>query len=145
METVFDTIKSLFLGFFGLVGLLFVLTLIFGKRVIKQWEFEANFNDEKGREFGEFDIELSRLAKEESVDTLKASFRMRHPTLESGQRVQVFLEDQLVMEGSVSETGRIRLRNEHLVNEPKDPAVGQVCRVVYGGQERFRSPLVPDD
>ena len=110
MDIVFTIVKYLIFGFFGLIGLLVVLALLFGKRIIKQWEFEAEFRDVKGREFGEFDIELSRIAKEETEDTFKAKFRMRHALLGAGQRVQVFLDDTLVLEGNVETEGRILLQ-----------------------------------
>ena len=85
MEIVFDVIKYLVFGFFGLVGLLIVAALVFGKRIKKQWEFEAEFRDASGREFGEFDIEMSRIEKEEPDYTLKASFHMRHESLQLHQ------------------------------------------------------------
>ncbi len=144
METVFTVVKYLFLGFFGLIGLLFVLALLFGKRMIKQWEYEAEFRDEKGREFGEFDIELSRLAKEEKEDSFKASFRLRHDSLQAGQRVQVFLDEILVMEGNVESAGRIGLGEEHIKTRLTAASAGQICRVVYGGIEQFSQAMVRD-
>ena len=144
METLFTVVKYLFLGFFGLIGLLFVLALLFGKRVIKQWEYEAEFRDDNGREFGEFDIELSRIAKEETEDSFKATFRLRHDSLQAGQRVQVFLDDALVMEGSVERSGRVRLGEEHIKTRLTTASAGQTCRVVYGGLERFSEAIVRD-
>ncbi len=144
METVFAFIKYGFLGFFALIGLLFVLAIIFGKRMIKQWEFEAEFKNAAGREFGEFDIELSRIAKQETEDSFKAEFKMRHESLGQGQQVQVYLDDALVMQGDVSTAGRIYLTNEHVVNELGSASAGQVCRVVIDGQEQFSESIVPD-
>ncbi len=144
MDMIFTVIKYIVLGFFGLIGLLFVLALLFGKRIIKAWEFEAEFRDGNGREFGEFDIEMSRIAKEETEDSFKAKFRMRHPTLGAGQRVQIFLDDTLVLEGNVEKAGRIWLRNESIVTPLTTASAGQVCRVVYGGVERFSEAIVPD-
>jgi hypothetical protein len=144
MDLIFSIVKTIFFGFFGLIGLLFLLALIFGKRIVKQWEFEAEFRDERGREFGEFDIELSRVAKKETEDTFKAKFRLRHDTLEFGQRVQVFLDDALVLEGNVETAGRILLTDEHIKIALTTASKGQVCRVVYGGNERFSQPIVED-
>ncbi len=144
METVFSVLKYLFFGFFGLIAVLFLLALVFGKRIVKQWEFEAEFRDADGREFGEFDIELSRIAKEESVDTFKAEFKLRHPTLQAGQRVQVFVDEVLILEGLVATAGRIRLDQQHCKNSLETAAAGQLCRVVYGGVEQFSEALVPD-
>lgn len=144
MELIFSILKYVFIGFFGLIAALFLLALIFGKRIVKQWEFEAEFRDENGREFGEFDIELSHVAKKETDDTFKAEFKMRHASLENGQRVQVFLESDLILEGTVESAGRIRLGASHIKTELKTASAGQVCRVVYGGLERFAQEIVPD-
>jgi len=67
MDFIFSILKIIFFGFFGLIGLLFLLALIFGKRIVKQWEYEAEFRDGGGREFGEFDIELSRVASKGQI------------------------------------------------------------------------------
>ena len=142
---LFNIVKYLFLGFFGLIGLLFVLALLFGKRKITKWEYEAEFRDGRGREFGEFDIEMSRIEKEEPDFSFRAKFKMRHEALKLHQTVQVFLEDRLVLEGMVKEAGRVLLRqDEHLRTEITDAQVGQVCRIVCGGQELFREPILED-
>ena len=93
-------------GFLGLICLLLILGLIFGKRVIKKWEYEANFYNDKKREIGEFDIEMKKFAKEEGDFELEAKFVLKHIELTMGSNVQVFLEDVLVMEGSVEKEGR---------------------------------------
>ena len=144
MDSVFTVIKYIVLGFFGLIGALFVLALLFGKRIVKQWEYEAEFRDDSGKEFGEFDIELSRVAKEESEDTFKAKFRMRHDELGLGQRVEVYLDDVLVLAGNVEKEGRVWLRDEQVVTRLTEAREGQVCRVVWGGKERFSEAIVPD-
>ena len=144
MDFIFSIFKIIFFGFFGLIGFLFLLALIFGKRIVKQWEFEAEFRDENGKEFGEFDIELSRVAKKETEDTFKARFRLRHDTLEFEQRVQVFLDDVLVLEGKVETTGRILLTEEHIKTVLTTANKEQVCRVIYGGVEQFSQVIVED-
>ena len=142
MEMLFTALKYLVFGFFGLVLALFVLAAIFGKRKITKWEYEADFTDERGREFGEFDIELSRIEKDEPNFSLKAKFKMRHPALELHRTIQVFLDDKLVLEGMVREAGRIHLNErEHLQNEVKDAQVGQLCKIVSGGVTLFEQPL----
>ena len=88
MEFVFTLFKYFVFGFFFLIVFLFAFAAIFGKRIKKQWEFEAEFRDAKGKEFGEFDIEMSRIEKEEPDYTFKAKFRMRHASLEMGKTVQ---------------------------------------------------------
>jgi hypothetical protein len=144
MDAVFSVIKYIVFGFFGLIGALFLLALLFGKRVIKRWEYEAEFHDENGREIAEFDIELSRIAKQETEDTFKAEFKLRHPSLEAGQRVQVFLDDTLVLEGTSKHAGRILLGAEHIKTPLDAASEGQLCRVVYGGVERFTASIVRD-
>lgn len=144
MDTVFTVMKNIVLGFFGLIGILFVLALLFGKRVVKQWEYEAEFRDASGKEFGEFDIELSRIAKEETEDTFKATFRMRHQSLGLGQRVEVFLDESLVLAGNVEKEGGIRLNEKHIVTKLGEASAGQICRVVWGGVEQFSEAIVPD-
>lgn len=139
-----DVILSLFkyLGL-GLVALI-VLALVFGKRIRKKWEYEAEFRDEKGREFGEFDIELSRIEKDEPNYTLKADFHMRHEALGHLQTVQVYIDELLILEGLVTEAGRVRLGNDRLQNEISDAPVGGICRIVCDGQELFRQEMVRD-
>ena len=144
MDAIFSVLKYLVFGFFGLIGLLFVLALLFGKRIIKRWEYEAKFHDDNGREFAEFDIELSRIAKKETVDTFKAEFKLRHESLKTGQRVQVFLDDVLVLEGMSERAGRIRLGAEHIKIPLEAASAGQLCRVVYGGVEQFSAEIIPD-
>jgi hypothetical protein len=144
MDTLFSIVMYILFGFFGLLLVLFILALLFGKRVKKKWDFEAEFRDDAGREFGELDIEMSRIEKEEAEFTFKARFKLRHESLEQGQRVQVFLDERLIMEGNVERAGRIYLKQDAVVNEAKDASAGQVCRVVYGGLERFAEPIRPD-
>lgn len=144
MDTLFSIVLYILFGFFGFILLLFILALLFGKRIRKQWEFEAEFRDEGGREFGEFDIEMSRIDKEEPDFSFKAKFKLRHKSLELGQRVQVYLDELLVMEGKVEKAGRILLGKDAIVNEANDATAGQVCRVVYGGLERFSEAIRPD-
>lgn len=144
MDILFSIVMYILFGFFGLLFVLFVLALLFGKRIRKRWEYEAEFRDESGREFGEFDIEMSRIEKEEPDFTFKADFKLRHESLEVGQRVQVYLDRQLIMEGVVETEGRIYLKQDAVVGAVKDASAGQLCRVVYGGLEHFAEPIRPD-
>jgi hypothetical protein len=144
MDTLFSIVVYILYGFFGFLLLLFILALLFGKRIKKKWEFEAEFRDDNGGEFGEFDIEMSRIVKEEPDFSFKAKFKLRHESLEAGQRVQVYLDELLVMEGKVETAGRILLREDAVVNKATEATAGQVCRVVYGGLERFSQAIRPD-
>jgi len=144
MDALFSIVVYILYGFFGFLLLLFLLAMLFGKRIKKKWEFEAEFRDGNGHEFGELDIEMSRIEKEEPDFSFKAKFKLRHESLESGQRVQVFLDDLLIMEGKVETAGRILLREDAVVNEATEATAGQICRVVYGGLEHFSQAIRPD-
>lgn len=144
METVLSVLKYLVLGFFGLVVLLVVITAIFGKRVIKRWEIEAEFRDASGREFGEFEVEMSRIDKQEPDYTLKAKFHLRHPALKQHATVQVYVEDILVFERRVEKEGRLHVLRSELVNPVGDDALGKTCRVVVDGTEIASAEFRPD-
>ena len=144
MDTLFSIVNYLVFGIFGFLLLLFLLAMLFGKRVRKRWEFEAKFKDMYEREFGEFDFEMSRVDKDEEDFSFKATFRMKHESLEKGLDIEVYLDDVLVMRGEVNKTGRVYLRNKAVMNTVSDPREGQVCRVVWGGIERFRAPIKVD-
>lgn len=144
MDALFSIVLYTVYAFFGFLLFLFILALLFGKRIRKKWEFEAEFRDNSGREFGEFDIEMSRIEKEEPEFSFKAEFKLKHESLKAGQLVQVYVDNLLVMEGNVRTAGRIRLQQDAIVNEATEASSGQVCRVVYGGLERFSAPIRPD-
>ncbi len=144
METLFSIVLYIIYGFFGLIFFLFILALLFGKRIKKLWEYEAEFCDASGREFGEFDFEMSKIVNEEAEYRFKARFRMRHESIGKGQMIQVFLDDLLVMQGNATHEGRIYLKEKAVLNAIEEPDAGQVCRVVWGGIEQFRAPIKPD-
>jgi hypothetical protein len=144
LESIFDIFLYVVLGFFGFIVFLFLLAIIFGKRVEKKWEFEANFYNENKKEVGEFDIEMKRYVKENADFALEAKFRLKHSELVVGRVVQVFLEDKLVMEGTVEKEGRILLKNEHVKSEIENPHAGQVCRVLCSSVELFAEPIQHD-
>ena len=144
MELFFDVIRFLVFGTVGLVVLLFILAILFGKRIKKKWEFEADFRDADGSEFGEFEIELSRIEKEEPDYTLKTKFRMRHAALKPHSTVQVYIEDTLVFEQMVEKEGRMFSYGNPPVNPPGEVSSGQVCRVMVGGTELASAELRPD-
>ena len=144
IETIFSYVLDFALGFVAFIALLFILAILFGKRVIKKWEFEANFYNDKGKEIGEFDIEMKKYAKEESDFSLEAKLRLKHADLLMGKVVQVFLDDVLVMEGTVEKEGKIWLKNEHLKSDINDPHEGQICRVLCSSVELFSEKLIKD-
>lgn len=144
IETLFNLFMNLALGFIGFIVLVFVLAILFGKRVDKKWEFEANFYNDKHKEIGEFDIEMKKYAKEEGDYSLDANFRLKHSVLRIGRVVQIFLEDELVMEGVVEKEGRITLNNNNLKSEINDPHEGQICRVMCSSVELFAEKIIKD-
>lgn len=144
METLTSILKYAVFGFFGLIAVLIVVAVLFGKRIRKQWEFEADFRDADGREFGEFEIEMSRIDKEEQDFTIKGKLRMRHAALSQHASVQVFIEDALVMETRVETEGRVYVQRKKLVHTVDAVSAGQVCRVLVGGNEIASAEFHPD-
>ena len=144
MDTFFDIVKTVLFGFGALLLALFVLAFLFGKRVRKQWEYEADFVDADGREFGEYEIELSRVEKEEPDYTLKTRFRLRHEALKQHATVRVYVEDTLVLEQMVETEGRVYSRGKPPLNAVDTISAGQVCRVTIGGTEIASAEFHPD-
>lgn len=144
MEAIGSLFKYIGYGMGGLFVFLVIITLIFGKRVITKWEYEAKFRNDKRREIGEFDIEMKKYDEEDSEFSLKAKFKLRHPALTQGQLIKVYLNDVLVMEGNVEREGWIYLTNKHLKNDIENPESGQICRVMCSAVELFSEPLVKD-
>lgn len=144
MDTVLLVIKYLFFGFFGLIGVLIVAALLFGKRVITKWEYEAEFRNNRGREIGEFDIKMSRIDKEEPDFTQKTRFWLRHPDLKTHSTVRVWLNDLLILEGMVEKEGRVQLGKENQKNEISRPETGQLCKVECDGRELLVEAIRPD-
>lgn len=131
-------------GFFGFIFLLFILALIFGKKVEKKWELEADFLNSAGKEIGEFEIELKRYPKEQTEFELNAKLFLRHDSLKTGRTIEVLLEGQLVMRGTVQKPGVIRLGNDDLMADITDPKAGLTCIVLCESVELCRAPLRHD-
>lgn len=144
MNLLFDVILVSVFGVFTLLLVLVVIALLFGKRVRKEWEFEAEFRDARGREFGEFEIESSRIEKVEPDYTVKAKLELRDTALTPGESVTVFIDDRPVLEGRVTTGGYIRLGEDGL--PPRDYSVraGQRCIIAIGGREAYAEILRPD-
>lgn len=144
MDVIFAILKYAVLGFFGLIALLFLLALLFGKRKRTEWEYEAEFRDARRRKIGEFDVERSRIENEEQDFTQKYSFYLRHPELPPQGTVRVWLDDVLVLEGMVHHEGHIRMGNCNLQNDIAKPQTGQLAKVECNGRKLFASPVHPD-
>lgn len=140
IDGIFSVLGYMALGLFGLI----VLAVIFGKRMERRWDLEAKFRDDRGRELGEFDIELKRIVEEGAEWTLEASFRLKHVALEMGREVQVYLDQELVMKGRVEQAGKIRLNEGDLVSKLESPKAGQRCSVRVDDDELFAEELYND-
>ena len=110
MEALFSVVRDVPFGFFGLLLLLLVLALLFGKRFRTRPKFEAKFRDMREREFGEFEIKLHPTEKVEHEYASTAKFRMRHEALEKGREIEVYVDDIFVMRGTVTKSGHVLLR-----------------------------------
>lgn len=144
MDMIFSIVKITVFGIGGLLVFLVVCAILFGKRVHKRWEYDAEFRDSSGREFGELDMEFSKVERDEPQFTFKAHFKMRHPDLNVHDTVRVAVEDTTVLEGRVEKAGEIRLRQEHVRNTLDNPSSGQVSRVFAGSRELAVAELVTD-
>ena len=144
LEALLGIIGVLLAGFVGLIVVAVLVVVVFGKRVHKLWEYEADFWDEAGKYVGEFEIELSKVGKEAIDYTLKAEFEARHESLAPGQSVEVSVDDHVVMRGTVVHAGKVVLTGEDLTVREFEPTVGQTCRVSIDTQERWTADLKLD-
>ncbi len=135
MVTFFTVVQYFFIGVFGLVVLLVIYGYATGNRIEKEWEYEADFRNDKNREFGEFEIERSRNVKTEPEFSFKSKFKMRHESLTQFSKIQIYLEEILVLEGVVSSPGHAFLGMDAIQNEVDSPQAGQICRVLCDGKE----------
>lgn len=140
MDIFLSALKWIGLGFVGLI----VFAFVFGKRVKKLWEYEAEFRDDSFKEFCEFEVEMSKIEKEEADYTLKFEFYLRHESVKLHQPVQVFVDDLLVLEGMPEKDGYVRLGNDHMQNTLDEPSAENNCRVVIGGEEVLSQALRRD-
>ena len=144
MDAVFGVLKTIGIVLVVAFVALFIVAMLFGKRKIRKWDFEAEFYDEQGEEFAELEIELSRWEKTEPEFSFKAELTMRHEALNVGSSVQAFVNNDLIVEGKAEKAGRIWFGNEQIVNQPSDPKAGDPCRIVVDGQDVATAMLRPD-
>ena len=142
MDLLFSIIKYVAIGFFGLIGLLVVITIVFGKRVHKKWDYEAKFMAGR-REVGEFDIESYRLEDEEDY-RLEVECELKDSRLQAGNDIEVYLDGQKVMAGKVAQPGRLRLGKQDLLVALDNPAAGQVCELKCEGETLYSCILQAD-
>ncbi len=139
MEIIVSIVKYFFLGIFGL----FVFAILFGRRIEKLWDLEAEFIVNE-KECGELDLRKIRTAKTNDDYEYQVKFRLRDSRLTLGSEVEVFVGGELILSGCVEEDGFIALSNEHAKNVPESPTAGDTCRVLCSGQELFSQYLVND-
>ena len=133
-----DIIKYFFLGFFGLVIVIIILTIIFGDQVENKWRFKALFNDEDGNQIGRFRITLFNFVKKkDKPDQLKMKLKLRHPQLMTGALVKVYIEERLYYEHPVTKKGKVSFGKVMDVADFKgvlhEPVLGQLCKVKCSG------------
>lgn len=147
MEAIFDLLNVIAKGvgyvIAGFVGLI-ILAIIFGKKVESRYDLEAEFQDDSGKEFAEFDIKLWRYAKEAGEYQLKASFRWSDARLSMGDKVSVYLNETLILEGVVETASSIRLSSKHIQNSPENAKQGDECRVLLNGKLALKQSVLDD-
>ena len=89
--------------------------------------------DSNGREYGEFEIELSQIDKEEPEPTAKLKLQLRDPALAAGSRALVTLNDQPVFETEIKNAGRVLATETRTADAVSCPAEGDICRVLVDG------------
>lgn len=141
MEELFGHSLSRIIAIGLLLAALAVVVALSGRRIRKRRQFGARFRDAETGEFGKFDIEISAARRRAAAFTTEARFRMRHPRLVLYKRVQVFVEDSIVLEGRVTSPGQIELGPAHLRELPDVLRRGQRCRVAIDGSELFAADL----
>jgi len=148
LEFIFNNLPYLIAGVIGVpiaLALLFVvIAILFGKKVEKQYDLEAEFHDGNGKEFADFDLKSWRYEKEGGDFQLTAKFKWRDSRLALGSNVEVLLESQLILQGDVQNPGKIRLSNQHIVNQPESPQVGQQCQIRLNGEVVLEKALAQD-
>lgn len=92
METDFTLFKYFVFGFFSLIVWMFAVAAIFGKRIRQRWELEAEFRDAGGKEFGEFDIQMSHIERAGRVYFDKSRIVSAVPNVAVGQMCRVVID-----------------------------------------------------
>ncbi|MCK4743067.1 MAG: hypothetical protein KAT25_04545 [Sulfuriflexus sp.] len=137
LNLFFDIIKYFFLGVFGLVAIVIIITIIFGDQVENRWRFKALFYDANNNQIGRFRITLFGYTKKDKPDELKIKFRLKHPQLIPGAMVKVYIEDSLYYENAVTKKGKVSFGKTMDKSEFKgvlqEPELGQLCKVKCSG------------
>lgn len=143
MGAFFEGIALVGLGLLGFFGVIVLIIVVFGNRVRKEWEFEAEFREPTGA-YGEFDIESSMIEKKDTEFRLRATLEIRHKMIEPDMEIQVLLDNRLVLEGVSTKSGRAFLYSENLPVSSLSVETGQRCVVTVGGVEVATANMVAD-
>ena len=137
LDLLFKIIQYFFLGLFGLVGLVIVLTIAFGDKIENHWRFKALFHDDANNEIGRFRITLFGYVKKDKPDQLKIKLRLKHPQLMPGALVKVYIEDTLFYENQITKQGKVSFGKIMDANDfkgvLKQPELGQLCKIKSSG------------
>lgn len=144
MESILDAIQTGHLVILGVIATLFALTLLFKKQVDRKWEYEAEFHDKWGNELGELDIQMLRIGGDAAEFLPHATLVFKHAKLTAEDVIQVYIEDELVLEGRVTRDGRVRLTDGDLMSDLRSASAGQECTVRRRGEQLAAAALVLD-
>jgi len=137
LELFFNIIKYLFLGLFGIVALVIVVTIIFGDKIENRWRFKALFSDDKNQQIGRFRVTLFGYVKKHKPDQLKIKLRLKHPQLIPGALVKIYIDDTLFYENSISKQGKVSfgkvMDKSDFKGILKQPELGQLCKIKSAG------------
>lgn len=144
MQSIFDAIQTEHLVILGVSATLFTLMLLFKKQVDRRWGYEAEFHDKWGNELGELDIQMLRIGGDAAEFLPHATLIFKHASLTAEDVIQVFIEDELVLEGRVTRDGRIRLTDGDLMSDLRSARTGQKCTVRRGVHQLATGALAID-
>lgn len=144
ISLIFDYFLLAIASLIGFIVFLVVIAILFGKKQEEQYDLEAEFVDENNREYAEFDLRSWRYAKEQGDFQLDVSFHWKDERLTTGDKVQVSLENSVILEGNVSDAGKIRLNKDNLINQPNNPKAGKICTVMLNGDKVLEQAMERD-
>jgi len=98
LTLIFDIIKYFFLGFFGLVIVIIILTIVFGDQIKNKGHYQASFFDGENNATGRFRAIIYRYTKKDKPEQLKIKFSLKHPQIVSGAMVKIYIEEHLFYE-----------------------------------------------
>ena len=107
LTLLIDAIKYGFLGIFGLVAIVIILTIIFGDQIENKGQYLASFVDDNDNQIGRFRVIIYRYTKKVKPEQLKIKLRLKHSQILPGTMVNVYIEDYLFYEIAATKNGKI--------------------------------------